>query len=323
MSSSLYYRFFRFPTASIIDEIPDVESEQSLFHHGRLSTTFIETIPIETVAENNNSSVSIALHSFTDDLAERLTITPDNPMIKTMHTNHQRQVLSASDYAKLIQQTLEPLSSADNAEPMKQYMRNLWEFLGIKSPERRMALTEIIKQYHVPLQHDLPFVVRILWALPYREYQYTAIDIVEHCLRSKQYHIDDRIEQILEDLLAECITTKSWWDSVDGLADCTGAYFQRYPSRIRPATERWMNSGNMWLQRTAIIFQLKYKSATDEALLYEYILRVADSQEFFLQKAIGWALRQYARTNPDSVRTFVSTHTLAPLSVREALKHIG
>jgi 3-methyladenine DNA glycosylase AlkD len=328
MSSSLYYRFYRFPTASILDESPDDHlSSPVLLHVGGYANTAHDTAQ-HTAHESTHDiapeeTIPLPLHSFTDDLAVRLTITPDNPMITTMYTSQEQRILSASDYAKVIQQALEPLADPANAEPMRSYMRNKVEFLGIKSPERRIVLADIIHRYHLPLQHDLPFVVRILWALPYREYQYTAIDILEKCLRSKSYAFDDRVEQIISDILTECITTKSWWDSVDGLADCAGAYFQRYPLRTAATTEQWMQSGNVWLQRVAIIFQLKYKTATDESLLYSYIQRVAHSQEFFLQKAIGWALRQYARTNPDSVRSFVQRQSLSPLSVREAMKHLG
>ena len=99
--------------------------------------------------------------------------------------------------------------------------------------------------------------------------------------------------------------------------------FTNYPELIVPFTEKWMTSGNMWLQRTAILFQLKYKSQTDTELLFKYIIALDGSKEFFINKAIGWALREYSKTNPDIVIKFVTGHKLAPLSKREALKVIN
>ena len=118
----------------------------------------------------------------------------------------------------------------------------------------------------------------------------------------------------------ELITTNSWWDTVDWLAKLVGEHFRRYPALIRPGTERWMASDNFWLQRVCLIFQLKYKGATDAALLFGYVRRIAGSREFFLQKGAGWALREYSKTDPDDVRAFVETTRLAPLTKREALR---
>jgi 3-methyladenine DNA glycosylase AlkD len=117
------------------------------------------------------------------------------------------------------------------------------------------------------------------------------------------------------------ITTKSWWDTVDAIANHNvGQLLRQYPdSRDRTLTP-WRQSENIWLRRTAILFQLSYKTATDADLLFAIATENRESSEFFIQKAIGWALREYSKTAPDAVQTFVATAELAPLSQREALK---
>ena len=120
-----------------------------------------------------------------------------------------------------------------------------------------------------------------------------------------------------------CIVHKSWWDSVDHLAGyCLGPYFKLFPHQLPAVTDRWNESDNMWLQRSSIMFQKAYKKETDVALLKKYILHCKDSKEFFIRKAIGWALREYSKTDPDWVIKFVERHPLSPLSKREALKRI-
>lgn len=124
-------------------------------------------------------------------------------------------------------------------------------------------------------------------------------------------------------LLEWLITTKSWWDTVDALATkSVGAVAKKYPETIPETIEGWAYGEHLWLRRTAILFQLKYKAETDEELLYRYIEQNADSKEFFIQKAIGWVLREYSKTDPDSVRNFIETHPLAKLSIREGSKYL-
>ena len=102
-----------------------------------------------------------------------------------------------------------------------------------------------------------------------------------------------------------------------------GTHFNLYPELIKPVTGRWMKSGNIWLQRSSLLFQLKYKNQTDTRLMFKYIRSLSSSKEFFIQKAIGWVLRQYSKTDPETVIQFVEAHQLPPLSKREALKVIN
>jgi 3-methyladenine DNA glycosylase AlkD len=155
-----------------------------------------------------------------------------------------------------------------------------------------------------------------LWSLPEREYQYTACELLGRFEKKLPPEFIDTIETLL--------TTKSWWDTVVTLAGNTvGTHFKRYPSIREVTLARWRKSEDFWLRRTCILFQLKYKSETDFDLLKAIIYENLGSQEFFINKAIGWALRQYTRVDPEGVRDFVAETPLSPLSAREALKWLN
>lgn len=219
-----------------------------------------------------------------------------------------------SDYAGRLQARLRSHANPDLAGPMQDYMRGQFAFLGIKSPERAALVRQFLQENGVPEDGELEKVVRELWAQPEREFQYAALTLLGK--RSKTADAS-RIE-----LLEELITTKSWWDTVDELAGhAVGELFTRFPGLIPVRTQRWMASNSMWLQRTALLFQLRYKERTDAALLFDLIRQCADSKEFFIRKAIGWALREYSKTDEAAVRRFVAETALSPLSIREALKY--
>jgi 3-methyladenine DNA glycosylase AlkD len=123
------------------------------------------------------------------------------------------------------------------------------------------------------------------------------------------------------ELFEELIIQKSWWDTVDALAAWqVGYYFSKYPEKIQPYTNKWMSNGNIWLQRTCLIFQLKYKEKTDFELLKSFINPLSGSKEFFIQKAIGWALREYSKLFPQEVMEFAGNQPMAKLSYREATR---
>ncbi len=193
-------------------------------------------------------------------------------------------------------------------------MRHRFRFLGLKTPLRRKLTRDFFRTHGTFDGDALAAFVEAAMARPFREMHYAAIEMMEVRIKGQ--------ERVFVEVLDRAIGTQSWWDSVDWLAKLVGIHFERYPELKHPVTERWMAGGSMWHQRVAIIFQLRYRKKTDEALLFDYILRVADSDEFFLQKAAGWALRQYARTRPDAVRAFVVRHELPALTVREAMKHL-
>lgn len=197
----------------------------------------------------------------------------------------------------------------------KAYMRNQFDFYGFQTPVRRMLTKEIFTQ-GLPSVDELPGIIKDAWLLPQREFQYFAIELVA---RLKKDWTPDMIPMI-----EEMITEKSWWDSVDHIASMiTGPYFLKFPTQIKPVTQKWNRSDNFWLQRSSILFQKAYREKTDTSLLSRYILYCAGSKEFFIQKAIGWSLREYAKTDPEWVLQFVQKHPLAALSKREALKHFS
>ncbi|HEY5698012.1 MAG TPA: DNA alkylation repair protein [Acidimicrobiales bacterium] len=199
----------------------------------------------------------------------------------------------------------------EKAAAMAAYMKDQFPFLGVASPERRTAQREALGDWRAPTEDELSDFARACWAKDEREFQYAACDTL---LR----HVK-RIGPDALDLCEDLITDKPWWDTTDALASRVVAFHAR-----RPVLERWLTSGNLWLERTAIIHQLGDKQATDEAFLFHACLTHAASTDFFHRKAIGWALRQYAKVSPDTVRIFVADHAdeLSGLSKREALKHL-
>ncbi|MBC1923839.1 DNA alkylation repair protein [Listeria innocua] len=204
--------------------------------------------------------------------------------------------------------------SVADSKPMEAYMKNQFPFLGIRATERKKLVADFLRENGMP--DDLLELVVELFAEEERELQYAAIDLLSRYGKKQASEAIEIYEQL--------VTTKSWWDTVDGLAGTVVSnHFKLYPDLIPIYNEAWINGDNIWLARTAILFQLKYKEETNAELLFANCEKWLGSKEFFIQKAIGWALRQYAKIDSEAVRVFVNSHTLAPLSRREALKHIG
>ncbi|WP_255455993.1 MULTISPECIES: DNA alkylation repair protein [unclassified Corynebacterium] len=205
---------------------------------------------------------------------------------------------------------LSDLRNEDNALTMRTYMREQFAFFGIKTPQRRAAtknfLTELTQTVH-QAGIDRNFV-ELCFAQEEREFSYVACDY----LRKAPLGTSDI------DWLADIVTTKSWWDSVDALAGIIGTY------ATAKQMQQWAQEENIWLRRVAIIHQLGRKEHTDTALLTFCIEQSLGNTEFFINKAIGWALRDYAKHNPDWVRNFLDTYQeeLATLSLREASKYL-
>jgi 3-methyladenine DNA glycosylase AlkD len=203
----------------------------------------------------------------------------------------------------------------ENAIPMQKYMRDQFLFLGIKTPERKEILKEFFQESFILKEPFQPEFVQALWEKEEREYQYAALVYMERLVK--------KLDRSDLPLLEQFIMTKSWWDTVDVLSPkLVGHIAAEYPEVIRSTIDGWAVSEHIWLRRAAILFQLKYKDKTNEELLYKYIQQNAQEKEFFIRKAIGWALREYSKTNPSSVRTFIDTHTLSNLSIREGSKYI-
>lgn len=211
----------------------------------------------------------------------------------------------------LFEQNADPVQAA----PMKKYMREQFEYLGIKTPKITALQKEFFAEHGFPDLLELDIILRDLWALPQREFQYVAVGLLGRFNKQVPAKFIKTIEYL--------IVTKSWWDTVDSIAGGTvGVHFQRFPEVREKYLAKWRASDNFWLRRTTILFQLNYKKETDFALLSDIICENLDSKEFFINKAIGWSLRQYARIDPKAVKKFVKSTPLHPLSRREAMKHL-
>jgi 3-methyladenine DNA glycosylase AlkD len=207
------------------------------------------------------------------------------------------------------------IQNQENAFAMSKYMKNNFSFFGIKTEERRRHFKAILKENQIEITANPRAIALLLFKKPEREFHYCAIEIVIKELKGN-YKKEDI--QFIEKL----IVTNSWWDSVDTLAKYVlGAYLIEFPTEIDAVIHRLSHSENMWLNRSALLFQLGYKRNTDFNILKKTCIEHQTSKAFFIQKAIGWALREYAKTNPEAIRDFVLSSDLKPLSKKEALKN--
>ena len=204
-------------------------------------------------------------------------------------------------------------ANPEKAAQMSSYMRDQFPFLGIQAPERKKLGRDILKALNKAAA-DWDFIF-MCWEKPEREFQYLAIDYLD---RIKSTLTPDDIPNI-----RGLIIHKSWWDTVDGLDILAGNITQRYPE-VEKVMLEWSVDKNFWLRRAAIDHQLTRKDKTNTALLARIIENNLGSTEFFINKAIGWSLRDYSKVHPEWVREFIEKHRheLAPLSIREASKYI-
>lgn len=201
----------------------------------------------------------------------------------------------------------------DLAVPMAKYMKNKFPFLGIKTPERKELTRAFINERKKDTVIDWDFIYKCFDLLE-REFQYLAISYMNRV--KKLFTLEDmgKIEGL--------ITSKSWWDSVDSIAPIVGDICLSHPSVKDEVVDKWIFSDNIWLKRVSILFQLKYKDKTDREFLTKAIVNNADTPEFFINKAIGWALREYSKTDKAWVRDFISRVELSKLSIKEGSKYI-
>lgn len=227
----------------------------------------------------------------------------------------------ADQFVQEIRSSLQLNANPEHASAMRAYMRDQFDFLGIKTPLRRKLLAQVVKPIGKS-KFSAPEVLQLadlLWQLPQREYQYIAVDLLA------QHKKILRLQDV--SALIQLAQKKSWWDSVDGLAAVIGdiVFLTRAHSLDAQDTmDQALHHSSMWVRRIAMTHQLGWRLQTDTARLFSYALQLAAEEDFFIRKAIGWALRDYARWQPDQVRDFVTAHQIhfSALSVREALKHL-
>ncbi|MBM3165213.1 MAG: DNA alkylation repair protein [Bacteroidetes bacterium] len=200
---------------------------------------------------------------------------------------------------------------------MEQYLRNQFAFLGVMSTRRKEILRQLKKRYLDTLNpQQKRKLVASLWAEEHREYQLFALDWM------KKWNAQDYLETDIE-FFEGLILQKPWWDTVDIFApNLVGKYAKRFPKKMRAVLKRWENHRSYWLRRSCLIFQLRYRRETDLELLQHFVHSLAQEKEFFIQKAIGWSLREVSKWNPVWVQHVVLQEQLEGLARREALKYV-
>lgn len=214
---------------------------------------------------------------------------------------------------------LAELADPTLAAGMQAYMRSEMPFRGVQKPQRTELLRRLSAEHPLDTPADWARAVRTLWDdAQYREERYLAL-----ALTGLPRYAGWQSPELVP-LYRHLIVTGAWWDYVDEIASRRiGPLLRAYTDEVEPVVRGWSTDDDMWLRRTSIICQLRSKQATDTGLLTDCIEPNIDDREFFLRKAIGWALREHAKTDPEWVRVFVDAHpALSPLSRREALKHL-
>lgn len=222
----------------------------------------------------------------------------------------------SSEFIAKLSPALNEFADRKRAIGAQMYMKDIAPFIGVATPERRATVKKIAKSMSIPSSDELGRTARALWKLDQREYQYAANDLIGiHWMIADKNFLKDHVEHL--------IVTKSWWDTVDGLGSVA----------ISPLTDKfgcekliesWNKSPNMWLNRAAIQHQRGRKFESDNELILRYCHEHSGSKEFFIVKAIGWALRDMAKVSPRSVRQFLKDHPdLGRVAVREAERGLG
>lgn len=220
-----------------------------------------------------------------------------------------------SDFINTIEVEFNKHANPELATKQEAYMRNKFKTYGIKTDDRRVIQKPFLAKEFLPNKSELETIVKTLWNKPQREFQYFAQEL------SFKYIKNTEKSDIA--LFEFMVANKSWWDTVDFIAvKLIGNYFKAFPELRKTYIDKWIASENIWLQRSALLFQLKYKTALDPEVMAYTIKPLLGSKEFFINKAIGWILREYSRTNPDWVLEFVDRTELSNLSEKEAIRHI-
>lgn len=206
-----------------------------------------------------------------------------------------------SNFVSELRRSFEEHRNDEIASGQKAYMKNNFEFLGLKTEVRRALAQPFMIREHLPPKEDALAIVKECWEQDEREFQMFGQDFLLKYTKK----LDKQDISFLEYL----VTYKSWWDSVDLIATkAVGDYMKKFPEQRQKFLVKWCSGNNMWLRRTAILFQLKYKKDADLELLTYAIEQNLGSKEFFINKAIGWVLRDYSRVDAQWVLDFVDAH---------------
>lgn len=213
--------------------------------------------------------------------------------------------------SKTLRTLLKPLQNEEAALWQKNYLRGQFPFLGVKTPLLRKAIAELRKIYP---STDWKEETLALWQEPEREFHHAAIFwAIAHRKLAKPNDLS---------LYEKLVVENSWWDTVDTVSPhLIGALFHAYPELLT-RSEEWLKSDQLWLKRAALIYPLHRRKAIDSKRLFHYCRQLAHEKDFFIRKAIGWMLREHSKTDPESVKQFIESTELSPLSRREGLKYV-
>ena len=217
-----------------------------------------------------------------------------------------------------LEELFEPFRNAKRAQTASAYMRDQFPFIGMRTEIRRSAQKSWIDSLKTIEDRSIRWsLIRALWEKEERDYQHTAIDLL-NAWPKKFFSEADAIE--LEWILDQ----KSWWDSVDSIAsNYLGRWALVFPEKARETFEKWRYHDSFWLQRSCLIYQLKYKDEVDSKYLEDLIRQMNSNKEFFIQKAIGWSLRQLSKYNRDEVVRILGENPIKGLALREASKYLS
>ncbi|MBX2798990.1 MAG: DNA alkylation repair protein [Myxococcales bacterium] len=227
--------------------------------------------------------------------------------------------MDADALHSFVREQLAVHASAENAAAMQRYLKTEMPFFGVKRPQIRPVERKAKRAFPPTTRAQWETGVRRLWAGPERELKYVAIAYLKGFPRAD--FLDVQSVPLLEHLVRD----GAWWDLVDDIAaNAVGTAVRKHRADLLPVLKRWITDEDLWIRRTAILAQLKHREQTDNQLLFAFCLAQASDTSFWIRKAIGWALRQHARTDADAVRAFLATHgaALSGLSRREASKHL-
>jgi 3-methyladenine DNA glycosylase AlkD len=221
------------------------------------------------------------------------------------------------DRVEFVAAELAALADPERAAGMAAYLKTDMPFYGVQKGPRTPVFREMKRRYPIDDAAEYEGAVLALWAQPHREEKYFAIGIAAGC---REFITFDRIP-----LYRRLIGEGAWWDLVDDLAArCVGPVLLHEREAMAPVIDAWSEDPDMWIRRSALLAHLKHKFDTDHEQLFRHCLALAPEREFFIRKAIGWSLREYAKTAPGRVRDFALEHReeLSGLSFREATKHL-
>jgi 3-methyladenine DNA glycosylase AlkD len=222
-----------------------------------------------------------------------------------------------SDLIAYVRSALAERADPERAPAMAAYMKTTMPFLGVGAKDLRATAKSAARRFPPADRSRYEASVLALWQLPHREEKHVAVAYARE--------FPSFVEPASIPLYERLVRDVAWWDFVDEIAiHLVGAALLMYPDDVWSVMDRWIEDDDMWIRRTAILCQNRHRARTDERRLFRYCLARAAEKEFFIRKAIGWALREYAYTSPEAVRRYIAEHrnVLSNLSVREGGKHL-